>query len=815
MLPKPPTCEGCPLYQTGQGFVPDENIEGAQVYVLAQNPGEQEEKEGKPKVGKVGQEESANFFPRAGLIRGRNVSLGNVLRCRFNQTNAMPTGDTLKQAVAHCSRYFHPPASTRLFVAEGKYAWEYLGGMGSIKQWRGFISPHWYKGRPVLGVLHVGDVIQHDKRMYFPSQLDWRKIQRYLAGDWPIPVPPCHVWAGDAMLETWVDGAINGGTIVAIDTEYDSRTKKISLLGMGISGQAGIQVSSDWAAAAPQILRLVQACPVIFQNAFADIPVLEQNLGITYTDYYSIDDTMLEHAVLWSELPHDLEFQASLYSPYNKMKHLKHTDQYAYNWGDVVDTLAAHESHQEEFMGTWTNPQSKGDLLSYKVYIGQSLPLIPHLLRSMKRGLRVNKARVAPAAEEYANRMREAERIAQAYVGWPINIGSDDQLARYFYDQEGLQTQRHKKTKRPTIDADAIATLRQKVGPPYDPEEEERDGLTLLDALTRIENGAHPVLEMRVVYAAALQAASHYIRPCMVESGKGNFTGIRDRLYPQFQIHAQASGRWSTVDPPMAQLPKDLRDIVMPDMGEVWIEFDWDQAELRLLAALCGDQPLLEAFKNAWDVHTLNACDIFGLPYPPDRADPHGSPLAAQWREQVKWEGKNDLRRTFAKRFEYRLNYGGEPKTSGDIPGAKTLGLTPRHLVQAANRLLAAHPAKAEWRQRAAKEAIETGVTRTFMGRKRILLAREAGPRKREAYNHPLQGGVRDIANVTFLQIARAFPEMTFAFEMHDSQKWACPEDRVDAILPTVRGIVEQEFDVYGTKLTIPATFHIIKPFNG
>src|SRR3990172_1662260 len=118
MLPKPLICEGCPLYQTGHGFVPDENIEGATVYVLEQNPGEQEEKEGKPKVGKVGQEEQANFFPRAGLIRGRSVSLGNVLRCRWNGTNAMPVGDALKQAVAYCSRYFTPPPSTRLFVAE-------------------------------------------------------------------------------------------------------------------------------------------------------------------------------------------------------------------------------------------------------------------------------------------------------------------------------------------------------------------------------------------------------------------------------------------------------------------------------------------------------------------------------------------------------------------------------------------------------------------------------------------------------------------------------------------------------------------------
>ena len=68
MLPKPPACVGCPLYQTGQGFVPDENIEGAQVYVLAQNPGEQEEKEGKPKVGKVGQEEFSMFRRPARFI---------------------------------------------------------------------------------------------------------------------------------------------------------------------------------------------------------------------------------------------------------------------------------------------------------------------------------------------------------------------------------------------------------------------------------------------------------------------------------------------------------------------------------------------------------------------------------------------------------------------------------------------------------------------------------------------------------------------------------------------------------------------------
>ena len=788
MLPRPQECEGCPLNTGIGGFTPDETIEGAEVFILAQSPGINEEAQGKPKVGKVGQEEQANFFPRAGLVRGSSVSLGNVLRCRFNNSNAMPTGAALTQAVAHCSRYFHPPISTKLFVAEGKYAWEFLGGVGSIKQWRGFLSPHWYKGHPVLGILHVGDVLQHDKRMYFPSQLDWRKIQRYLAGDWPIPVPPCVLWEGDSVLEAWVDGAIERGATVALDTEYHPSTRKLDLLGMG-QGPGGIQIKSHWVIASPLVRRLVQSVPVVFLNAFADIPVLEQNLGILYTDYLRIDDAMLEHAVLWSELPHDLEFQASLYSPYNKMKHLKYIDSYAYNWGDVVDTLAAHESHQEEFMGTWTNQHSKADPLSYKIYTEQSLPLIPHLLRSMKRGLKVNTARIGPAAEEYANRMRESERLAQAYAGWPINLGSDDQLARYLYDQEGLPIQHHKKTKHPTIDADAIATLRQKVGPPYDPEEEERNGFTIEDALTRIDEGAHPVLEARVVYAEALQTASHYIRPCMVESSKGNFTGIRDRLYPQFHIHAQASGRWSTVDPPMAQLPKDLRDIVMPDEGEVWIEWDWQQMEPRLLEAMVGDKealarPVEEDRYERW----------VSVVFP-------GALLTDPLWEQ---------RRKFTKRLILKLNYRGHP--GSDIPGAKLFGLTNAQVKQAANRYLASRPAMAEWWMRSDKEAMETGVSRTFMGRKRVLLSRDAASRKREAANHPMQGGVRDIANVTFLQVAQAFPEMIFAFEMHDSQYWACPEDQVDIVLPQVRAIVEQEWLIGQYKVRFPATFKVIGP---
>jgi DNA polymerase-1 len=368
------------------------------------------------------------------------------------------------------------------------------------------------------------------------------------------------------------------------------------------------------------------------------------------------------------------------------------------------------------------------------------------------------------------------------------------------YDVLGLPVQKHKKTRRPTIDSDAIALLRNQVGVAPD-EREEEDGLTYEEALQRISLGADPILEARVLYAGALQIQSHYLEPARKALADGD-----GRFYPDQLIHAQASGRWSTNDPPLAQLPSDLRDIVCADPGTVWLGWDWDQIELRINAALSGDAPSIEAFAQDWDIHTLNACDLFGLPYPPNRVDPHTAEDAAVWRELVRWQGKDDLRRVFAKRFVYRLDYGGDPARAGDVPGAKVLGLTSSLLVRASNRYLAQHPQKAEWRRQIATEATTTRISRTFAGRRRRLLG-DGKKAIREAFNQPMQGGVVDIFNTTFIQLKDACPWLEWAYGMHDSQNWACPVGRVTETLPKLRSIIEQEWDIAGIKTRFPATY--------
>jgi len=73
---------------------------------------------------------------------------------------------------------------------------------------------------------------------------------------------------------------------------------------------------------------------------------------------------------------------------------------------------------------------------------------------------------------------------------------------------------------------------------------------------------------------------------------------LHTRVFPEFMTHTQANGRWSIVKPALQQLPGDLSDIYVPDVGKVWMKHDWDAVELRIQGAIANDKPLLDVFAN-------------------------------------------------------------------------------------------------------------------------------------------------------------------------------------------------------------------------
>lgn len=291
---------------------------------------------------------------------------------------------------------------------------------------------------------------------------------------------------------------------------------------------------------------------------------------------------------------------------------------------------------------------------------------------------------------------------------------------------------------------------------------------------------------------------------------------VRARVYPTILTHTQATGRWSIVDYPTQQLTQDLSGVLRPDKGKVWLGHDWDQVELWLQGAIAKDEPLLRAKREKWDIHALNTCEAFQLPYPPTRVDAHGHPDNAGWRDLVGWRGKDDPRRSFSKRFVYRILYRGNPAHAGDIPGAKALGLSSANLAAASRHWLDAHPAiPLDW-ARTDEFILRHGYTETFAGRKRRTLSVGPGGKITEAIcrelcNHRMQGSVADLLNLSLIEMTETMPFLKLLGSKHDALTMECPEELEEEAWPEYQRIVQQDRDVMGTRITFPASFKVTR----
>lgn len=163
MIPKPSGCAGCPLYGDGLGFVPDEIVPGADTLIVMQGPDEAAEQQGRPAVGTMGDMLADRFLPRAGLVRGRTVSVASALRCRWLEpepkagtrivagkrhkaSTKLPPVKMLNRAVEHCmGAHFVMPAEVTLLIAQGAVAFKALGNRESIVKWRGYLAPEPYR----------------------------------------------------------------------------------------------------------------------------------------------------------------------------------------------------------------------------------------------------------------------------------------------------------------------------------------------------------------------------------------------------------------------------------------------------------------------------------------------------------------------------------------------------------------------------------------------------------------------------------------------------------------------------------------------
>ncbi len=411
MLPR--ACEGCPLAPQAGRFLPSSIREGAPVLVVTDTPPED------------GSEQK--FEKLTGMPEG-SVNVTSAIKCTA-ELPELPKGKAQQQdkagaaeeALLHCRKaHFRVPDGTQLVVARGEYALWSVAGLRSSGSWRGWIVPRhgegngwraevWtpsFEAAPVLVTAPTADPLA--------QRLDWKKVGRVLKREWPVPFPGYTT-----------ESPSSWPTVSAFDTEFVPETGELTRYSLFAGlGQPTVVEAAD--------VSLVEVksgvIPTVFMhNVEADILHLERMLG-PRVHQFKIEDTMLMHAELWCDLPHDLEYLASLYGRLNRSKHLGY-ESVDYSAADAIITWDVAAALMKEM---------KADPVSYRDYRESLFPLTPIIMEAEREGLRLRQDRVQEALAFHGARQQEVQNESEAFAGWPINLGSAEQVQRWLYQVEGI-----------------------------------------------------------------------------------------------------------------------------------------------------------------------------------------------------------------------------------------------------------------------------------------------------------------------------------------------------------------------------------------
>lgn len=314
-----------------------------------------------------------------------------------------------------------------------------------------------------------------------------------------------------------------------------------------------------------------------------------------------------------------------------------------------------------------------------------------------------------------------------------INLGSPVDLPMLLYSEKGFKFPIIKYTKdkttnrdtdKPSTDEDTLVELRLSIKNPESPK------AIFLDNLLKLRG-------LKKMYTTYIE---------------GWHDKVQDdsKLHGRFLIHGTTSGRLSSQEPNLQQIPKTSVDpnikkqLVAPD-GKLYMALDYSQAELRIMAHLSGDETYLEAFAKGQDPHLAIAAKKYGIPY--EDADKIYSD--EQHPDYKLWKN----RRKQAKQICFGIIYGIQAKLLSVKLSDPKAGLivTPEEAQQQLNEFFHEHPKIKKFMIHQEKVLIKHGYIKSLFGRKRRLPQvysdneQEAAYAVRLSVNMPCQSAASDM----------------------------------------------------------------------
>jgi DNA polymerase I-like protein with 3'-5' exonuclease and polymerase domains len=280
-----------------------------------------------------------------------------------------------------------------------------------------------------------------------------------------------------------------------------------------------------------------------------------------------------------------------------------------------------------------------------------------------------------------------------------------------------------------------------------------------------------------------------------------NVAGTETGRFSSSETFLEASTNLQNMPKKVAALdPKyDVRDCLVPDAGNVFVEVDLSQAEARIVAALCGDQELLARWNDPmFNVHTWTAARIF----------------------KKEEDDVTESEYYIGKRSRHALNYlmgwkhfQRTVNADADVTGVSLTAGRARTIVDAYHAL---HPRLEEWWRRVARLLDSESTLTTPLGRRRTFFGRRSKEIwltdvHKEAIAFVPQSTVADLLNRGLLRWWRRHDDKVgrVILQVHDSILVSVPKARASVAAKLLRACCEEEIDVNGTTLVVPADVSI------
>jgi uracil-DNA glycosylase family 4 len=603
-------CWRCPLLGAGRGPVMPSLPEDYEFLVVVEAPGTREVQEGKTLIGPSGQE----------VRRALTEAGANLAKVGFTNTAlCMPEGGDFKKYSRQLKKQGLPnpidccnprlqneikAAKFVLLMGGASVQGAGLGSTVSVMKVRGtpLILP---SGKPALATPHAAFVLRDEGRVMRPIfHADVRKAVRiaYQGSTWKDP------WYFVPRTAAEVENFLSAQRArVAIDVETDGKDAwscNLRRIGIGTDTEvmiyAPLSVKGHYLLSREQISAQTRAIASYFQqmprgalhNGIAFDSVVLARHGMPLPDDRCAD-TMVGHQIgPTSELPHSLDFLGSMYTdaPHWKdsFKHSTVKDDAIldrYLSFDIAVTFQAEPYIEGNLVASAQGPIYALDAELFR--IGRSMSAL---------GIQVDSRKRWDFAVEYQERAQRLLAEFVAVAGRPVNPNSPPQMRQLLYRDLGL----------PELDEHMT-----------DSGDPSTDETTLLELLALgVDDRAKKIIQAILGCREAEKILGTYTGHIVNGFLEGGPTVHGDgRMRPTWRP-GKRSGRWGSSEPNTQNIVKKLRAMYTAAPGNVLVAADMSAVELRMIALLANDEPLIQAFHafdtgTGPDVHIKNACDVF------------------------------------------------------------------------------------------------------------------------------------------------------------------------------------------------------------